>query len=106
MADSGPDIALPTPPGSRRTLAVRVEQGGALIGLAGQGSPQNWMAFFDAAFEEQGWTCGTWQKVGEHWHVRYVQPGTGICDVQVTSSADDALRGILTVAPATLRAEK
>ena len=57
--DSDLQSSLPIPPGCRRTLAVRVKSGGALVGFAGPGTAAFSKQFFDQAFREREWTRAT-----------------------------------------------
>lgn len=100
------NLSSPIPPGSRRTLAMRVKGGGALIGFAGQGTASSSKEFYDQSFQEQGWSrAGAWTRIGTNWHARFQKPRAESCDVQLRDDTDGGTSGILTVRPAAQNSE-
>jgi hypothetical protein len=91
-------FSSPIPPGSRRTLAMQVEGGGALIGFAGQGAVSSNKEFFDESFSERGWSrTKAWRCVGSNWYAHFSNPGADKCDVQLRAQDDGGTTGILTM---------
>lgn len=90
---------LPEPTDSLRTMLLRTEDGGALIGLAGPGDIKAWQEYFDHWFAEQDWKAvSRWRREGNSWQARYGDAKLGWIHVQM--SADGRfVRGMLTVAP-------
>jgi hypothetical protein len=100
------NLSSPIPPGSRRTLAMQVKGGGALIGFAGQGTAASSKEFFDQSFQERGWSrVRVWTRIGNHWHARFQEPEAGTCDVQIRDDTDRGTSGIMTMRPAAQNSE-
>lgn len=89
--------ALPQPPGARQRMALRSAGGGGLLLLAGTGAEKEWLDFFDARFEQQGWSAPEgWQIAGGTRHRRYAHPTQGfVVDVVVEVRAE--LRVVMAV---------
>ena len=78
-----------------------------MVGFVGQGTLQTGKAFYDAMFEERGWSrAAAWQQIGENWHSRFELPASGACDIQLAFETSDTMRGILTFAHATAGVER
>jgi hypothetical protein len=100
------NLSSPIPPGSRRTLAMQVKGGGALIGFAGQGTAASSKEFFDRSFQEKGWSrARAWTRIGDNWHARFQEREAGTCDVQIRDDTDRGTSGILTIRPAAQNSE-
>src|SRR5262249_39612925 len=65
---------VPLPPGAHRSLAIREERGGAMIGFYGSGDPQEWMRFFDGWFAEREWSVDGWLAGSKVWSARFRSP--------------------------------
>ena len=69
---------VPIPPGCRRTLSMRVADGGGTLGFVGPQEPKAWIAFYDRWFATHTWKrAGAWQQLGSGWHARYTMPEEG-----------------------------
>jgi hypothetical protein len=104
---SDQQLSWPIPPGSRRTLAMQVQGGGALIGFTGRGNVSSSKEFFDQSFSARGWSqTGAWTRIGAHWHARFSQPDAGQCDVQLRDDADGGCDGMMTLQATARDSEK
>lgn len=94
--DADPSLFLP--PQSRRTLGIRIQGGGGLVGFVNaEGTAFN-RECFDGRFERRGWDREFgWTKVGRRRHARFRKSDTGVCDIQLHERTDGGTRGILTL---------
>ena len=104
---SARQLDWPLPPRSRRTLAMQVQGGGALIGFVGQGDVASGKQFFDQSLTAAGWSpIEAWTRMGAGWHARFAHPRDGQCDVQLRDQADGGSSGILNIQAAARDPEK
>ncbi|MCY2993264.1 MAG: hypothetical protein NTY19_36095 [Planctomycetota bacterium] len=101
QAATGPSsnwFAWPTPPGGRRLLALQAEGGGGLASFAGAARRRDWLDFFDAWFEQQGWSASpSWQSSGGLWQRRFEHASQQLV-AQITVEDGGQLRALMTVA--------
>jgi hypothetical protein len=94
---------VPLPPDARRNLSLRDERGGMLVGFSGNGSPAEWMTFYDDWWAGQGWSAGDgWMTGGGTWSARFLKPGApqaGRVEIQFAEGANRELTGLLQIIP-------
>jgi hypothetical protein len=89
----------PAPPGGRHVMSLQTDGGGAIVCFAGEGSPQDWLRFFEEWFEQQQWSSSKgWQTIGGMWHRRFHHTSKNTT-VQIAVEYDGHLRAMMTVAP-------
>jgi len=93
-------LQLPPPPeGGSRTVQTAVVGGGALLGVTGQGSLEQWSDWYDRWFASRGWTSAAWQISNTVRQNRFELDGTGGVDVHLSSTTDNQIQGILSLTP-------
>ncbi len=93
---------LPVPPGAQQRMALRGADGAGLVLLAGSGQAEKWREFFDAWFQQQGWSSGDgWQTVGATRHCRYGHESQGFV-VDVVLESREELHALMTVTRASV----
>jgi len=93
---------VPLPPGARRTMALRVADGGAVAACSGEASPSEWTEFYDDWGEKNDWRRATdWQAIGTARHARFVGSGHdgGTLDIRFGPDAHGRLTGLLMLFP-------
>jgi hypothetical protein len=102
--------AVPIPPGSRRSLAVRDYQGGSLSAFAGHGRAEDWVAFYGAWFRQRQWkVLEDWHPADASWLARYEQTGDlgrVTVDLQIATDGGAGLIGLISTAVAESSAGK
>ena len=97
-----PDI--PTPPGCRRTLALRLVSRNATIALEGPQHPETWIEFYEQWFRTHNWRAeGEWRQSENSWHGRYRSPATGgdaAVDLHFRSNGHGGAGGLIVVVAA------
>ena len=80
-------------------MALRTVEGGALISLAGEARPQDWLHFFQEWFDQHGWsTSQDWQSMGGMWHGRF-QNARQEFAVQIVVEPQDPIHAVMAVTP-------
>ena len=94
---------VPLPPDGQRSLSLRDERGGMLVGFSGKGSPPQWIQFYDDWFAERGWSAEEgWLSAGGAWSARFRKPGVpeaGRVEIQFAEAANRELTGLLQIVP-------
>lgn len=102
--DSRPSLVLP--PQSQRTLGLRVQGGGGLVGFISRERMASNRQFFDEHLEGRGWAREFgWAKVGQGLHARFRKSNKRVCDIQLQENTEGGTRGILTVTSTATDAE-
>ena len=92
---------IPLPPGSRKLHSIRDHSGLCWIGFAGEGSPRQWMRFFDRSLAERGWEhTSEWRIDDRSCAARFTSAGdsAGTVDVHVSTAGQGQLSGMMAVA--------
>ncbi len=95
-------LDIPLPPGAARTLSLRDERGGVLTGFSGNGTPEEWIKFYEDRSSTRGWTrSDAWSAGNESWSARFARREGGWVDVRFAKDRRGELAGILQVIPNT-----
>ena len=63
---------VPLPPGCRRTLSIRVAEGGQMATFTGPEQPEVWKRFFADWSKQQGWpSVSAWRRTGDAWYAKF-----------------------------------
>ena len=96
-------LQVPLPPGAARTLSVRDERGGGMVGFSGPGPASGWLKFYDEWFAARGWSAAAgWTTGDAAWSARFRpdQEGTsGHVEVQLAAAGAGELAGLLQIVP-------
>ena len=110
IAGAAQTFEVPLPPGAERTLTLRAEGGGAIVGIrkrwaateqnSGE-TPQAWMQFYDRWFSGRGYSSELgWRDLQGTWHARFEHPESGRIEVQLGLNPDNFISGTLVLTPA------
>lgn len=96
-------LELPIPPGSRKTLAIRAADGGAVASFRGPDRLSEWKQFFDAWLAARGWekTDG-WHDRGAAWSIRCLRKSEGrheSLDVLLSPDGSGGMAGVVLLTP-------
>jgi hypothetical protein len=95
------------PPGSRRTMSLRSEEGGAVIAFRGEGEIHAWRQFVDDWAKQNDWRpVGPWNSIHGGWAMRLEHKNKTTLDVQMAAKEDAMLTGLVTVTPPSRSKEK
>lgn len=98
-------LELPIPPGSRKTLAIRAADGGAVASFKGPDREGEWRQFFDSWLETHGWEkTQPWQDRGATLSLRGVRQTGDLqesLDVLLASDGIGEMTGLVLVTPLT-----
>lgn len=84
------------PPGGKRTLSLRTDHGGTMVGYAGRGSVESWTKFYDDLFAESpSPTDGGWQVDFGSWRRQFVGTGEETVDVVIRPDDGGTLRSLV-----------
>jgi len=90
---------LPLPDGCRRTVAMRVVDGGAMVAFEGAVDPARCKEFYDHWFKANHWKpMRTWQSSTSAWHLRYAMPepdAETLVDIRFGIESGGRLSGLL-----------
>ncbi len=96
-------LELPIPPGSRKTLAIRAADGGAVASFKGPDRPSEWRQFFDSWLATHGWEkAEAWQHRGATWSVRCLRQSGNqrdSLDVLLASEGTSGMTGLVLLTP-------
>lgn len=96
-----PDVQVP--PGARRSLAMRDQRGGGLIGFSGAGEPADWREFFSNDLQQSGWSAPAgWQQMHNRNSARFVGPtqsGAGTIEILFSTDRNRQLTGLIQLLP-------
>jgi hypothetical protein len=96
-------LDLPIPPGSRKTLAIRAADGGAVASFKGADREGEWMQFFDSWLRTHGWeTTQPWQDRGATRSLRCVRQTGDLresLEVLLASDGTGEMTGLVLVTP-------
>ena len=94
---------IPIPVGCNSTLAIRADDGSAMIGFEGPEEPETWKQFYGGWFARHGWKAAApWTKSGANWIARFTASGdaaAGTVDVLCTPAGGGRLTGLILIAP-------
>jgi hypothetical protein len=94
---------VPLPPGVRRNLSLRDEQGSAIVGFSGMDDVGEWIKFYDDWFADRGWSSGEgWLKSTIAWSARFDEGGGSAgrrIEIQFARDGNGELSGLLQVVP-------
>ncbi len=94
---------VPLPPGARRNLSLRDEQGSSIIGFSGKDDVGEWIRFYDNWFADRGWSSDEgWLKSTTARSARFEKRGGaagGIAEIQFARDGSGELSGLLQVVP-------
>jgi hypothetical protein len=98
------DLAdVPLPPGVRRNLSLRDEQGSAIVGFSGMDDVGEWIKFYDDWFADRGWSSGEgWLKTTTAWSARFDERGGSAgrrAEIHFARDGNGELSGLLQVVP-------
>jgi hypothetical protein len=113
MASVEPTVQVSLPPGAERTLTLRSEEGGAIVGFRQRSesteqnsneTPQAWMRFFDQWFVGQGYSSAfNWRELQGAWYARFEHAESGRIEIQLAEDQDHIIKGTLVLTPAPSR---
>ncbi|MFO7908401.1 MAG: hypothetical protein ACQESR_04025 [Planctomycetota bacterium] len=107
LTGGGADPPVPLPPRSQRTLGMRIQGGGGLVGFVSRERLAFNREFFEEHLEGRGWAREFgWAKMGKGLHARFRTSKTRVCDVQLQEKTDGGTRGILTLTSTAADAEQ
>jgi len=99
MVDSIAEFEIP--PQCKRTVSIRVTDGGGLIGFAGEVDARSLAEFYDRWFARHNWEAvDRWQRSASAWHARFTAPGpapAASVDVHFGPDAGGRVVGLLMI---------
>ena len=100
-AETTPErLIWPAPPGGQRTLSLRTDGGGTMIGYAGIGTIESWTKFYDDLFAESpSQAAGDWQVDFGSWRRRFARVGIETVDVVIRIDGGDTLQSLVITSP-------
>lgn len=94
----GESAVLPTPPSGRRTVSLRTEHGGIVIGYAGDTDVAKWTEFYEALFiEHRDLSQSDWQVERGIWRRRFVTKSSEVIDVVICPDTNGSLRCLVAI---------
>jgi len=94
---------IPLPPGAHRSLSLRDERGGAIIGFYGSGEPGDWMKFYDKWFANEKWSADERGRVGARaWSAQFRKTDAaddGRVEIQFAVDGNRQLTGLIQISP-------
>jgi hypothetical protein len=92
---------IPLPPGARRNLSFRDDQGGILVGFSGMDEAGKWIRFYDNFFADRGWSSGTgWLTGTGGWSAQFEEQNASAgrrVEIQFAEDRFGELSGLLHV---------
>ncbi|MDA1051536.1 MAG: hypothetical protein O3C40_13790 [Planctomycetota bacterium] len=100
-AETTPErLIRPAPPGGRRTLSLRTDRGGNMVGYAGIGTVESWTRFYDELFAAASPRRGNdWQVDFGSWRRRFVSAGDEVVDVVIHLDGEETIRSLVITSP-------
>lgn len=96
------DAAIPAPRFGRRTLSVRSDGGGAVVGFRGTGSPNDWTGYYDKWFTNNGWKAADdWHVEAGTWRRRFASESGQTANLLLMRDGSAAMRVLVETTPAT-----
>ncbi|HUG69431.1 MAG TPA: hypothetical protein VMM76_16895 [Pirellulaceae bacterium] len=93
-------LSRPAPPGAERTLSLRTEQGGTIVGYAGFGTVESWTKFYEDLFATgPSPPSDRWQVDFGSWRRRFVSTEKETVDVVIRLDGDSTLRSFVITSP-------
>ena len=90
------NLIWPAPPGGQRTLSLRTDRGGSIVGYVGVGTVDRWTMFYDSLFAESpSQPVADWQGDFGYWRRRFSGSSTGTIDVVIRDDGRDKLRSLI-----------
>jgi len=96
-AETTPEkLIWPAPPGGQRTLSLRTDRGGTMVGYAGLGAIETWTKFYDDLFNEApSQSSHDWQVDFGSWRRRFSRAGIETVDVVIRLDGGDTLHSLV-----------
>ncbi len=100
-AETMPERSIrPAPPGGQRTLSLRTDRGGTIVGYAGSGTVESWTRFYNDLFAESpSQLDDDWQVDFGSWRRRFARAGTETVDVVIRLDGGDTLHSLVITSP-------
>jgi hypothetical protein len=93
---------VPLPPGARRNLSLRDEQGSSIVGFSEKNDVGEWIKFYDDWFADRGWSGEGWLNSTTAWSARFDERrglGGRRVEIQFARDGNGELSGLLQVVP-------
>lgn len=92
------DAALSLPPDSQRTLGIRVQGGGGVVGFVNPQRVASNRRFFNEYFEKRGWKREFgWEQEAAALDASFRASANATCDIQLQEKNGGGTRGIVTL---------
>jgi hypothetical protein len=90
------NLIWPAPPGGQRTLSLRTDRGGSIVGYAGVGTIESWTTFYDDLFADPpSRPDDDWQVDFGSWRRRFTSAQTETIDVVIRHDGGDTLHSLV-----------
>jgi hypothetical protein len=90
----------PAPPGGQRTLLLRIDRGGVIVGYAGVGVVESWTKFYDDLFAESPpQSKDDWQVDFGSWRRRFTRAGMETVDIVIHPDGGDTIHSLVITSP-------